>query len=60
MMSTLEFELGPRWWEATALITTLSFVPQSPSLLAAAHIAVTQRSPSLLLIESFSSGCEKG
>ena len=60
MMSTLEFEPGPRWWEAIALTTTLSFVPQSLSLLAAALIGGTQRSPSLLLIDSFSSGYEKG
>ena len=31
MMSTLEFEPGPRWWEAIALIITLSLAPQSPS-----------------------------
>ena len=60
MMSTPEFEPGPRWWEATALITTLSFVPQSPSLLAAALIGGTQQSMSSLLIDSCSSGCELG
>ena len=58
MMSTLEFEPGPRWWEASALTTTLSFVPQSPSLLAAARIGGTQRSMSPLLIDTCSSDCE--
>ena len=58
MMSTLEFEPGPRWWEAIALIITLSLAPQSPSLLAVARIEVTQRSPSPLLIDSCSSGYE--
>ena len=27
MMSTPEFENGPRWWEANALSTTLSLAP---------------------------------
>ena len=52
MMSTLEFEPGPRWWEAIALIITLFLALQSPSLLAVARIEVTQRSPSPLLIDS--------
>ena len=60
MMSTPEFEPGPRWLEASALTTTLSFAPQSPSQLTAALIRGTQRFMSPLLIDTYSSGCELG